>query len=309
MNHIINAPVLLIGFNRPDLIKKAFANIRSVKPGKLYIAIDGPRDSKPEDVTLCKEVIAITKNVDWKCEVRYLIREKNLGCKLGVSSAISWALKDEDRIIVIEDDIVVAPAFFAFADELLEKYKNDDRIAMISANQYTPIEIEQDYLFTKYGHIWGWATWRRVWDNFNVELPSLKNDIEKGLLKNIGYTKKEQLYIEKFAYRLLNLINHKTINTWDYQFAYHRIRNKLFSIAPRVNLASNIGTYSSRTDTESKENENYYTRENLFILSKHPQKIELSFDYDKYHFKNHINRRPSLVKRAFMKAIRILKIK
>lgn len=306
MNELIKAPVLLIGFNRPDVIKKSFDCIRSARPKKLYVAVDGPREFRPEDVQLCKDVIDITKNVDWKCEAKYLIREKNLGCKLGVSSAISWALKDEDRIIIIEDDIIVAQPFFAFANELLEKYKNDDRISMISANQYTPIEIEQDYVFTKYGHIWGWATWRRVWSSFDVELPSLESDIEEGLLKNIGCTRKEQGHIEKFANNLLYIIRKNTINTWDFQFAYFRFRNKLLSIAPRVNLASNIGTTSSRTDSVSKKNEYYYPAENFFILSKHPPKIELNCTYDKYHFKKHINCRRSLVIRIFMKAFRIL---
>ena len=144
----IEAPVLLIAFNRPDTTKIAFESIRQVKPKKLYVAIDGPRSNKQGEVTLCKQVVKITQNVDWECDANYLIRENNLGCKHAVTGAIDWALKNEDRIIVIEDDIVAVPAFFSYAEKLLEKFKDDERIAMISANQYTPIEMENDYLFT-----------------------------------------------------------------------------------------------------------------------------------------------------------------
>ena len=126
------APVLLIAFNRPNTTREVFESIRKVRPEKLYVAIDGPRHYKQGESDVCEQVIEITKNVNWKCETKYLIREKNLGCKYGVSGAISWALENEESVIVIEDDIVPVSSFFYFAEALLEKYKNDERIAMIS---------------------------------------------------------------------------------------------------------------------------------------------------------------------------------
>jgi len=302
-------PVLLIAFNRPDTTKEAFESIRNAKPKKLYVAIDGPRSHKPAEELLCKEVLAITKQVDWECDAKYLIRKKNIGCKLGVTSALSWALEKEDRIIIIEDDIVAAPSFFSFAEELLERYKDDKRIAMISANQYTPIEMEDDYLFTKYGHIWGWATWKRIWDKFDVNVPELETAVNDGLKDFSLMNAKECKYYKKYFSLYYEKIKSKTENAWGPQFVFFRHRYKLLSIAPKVNLASNIGITSSRNDTMSLINENYYPAEKLFILKKHPKKIELSHDYEIHHFKNHINNDLSFTKRAFRKVIKILNLK
>lgn len=305
----LEAPVLLIGFNRPDTIQQVFEKIREVQPAKLYVAVDGPRHNKVGEAELVEKVRQLVQQVDWQCNVKYLFRENNLGCKRGVSGAISWALENEDRVIIVEDDIVAVQSFFSFADELLEKYKDDERIAMISANNYTPLDfMTSDYLFSKYGHIWGWATWKKVWDKFDVDLPYLKEDLQKGFLKTIGLPKDEMRYFEKYAKKIIFLKENNTVNTWDYQFAYYRIRNSLLSIVPRVNLASNIGTTSSRTDIIDLINKNYYAADNSFILSEHPDKVECDLEYDKHHFKNHINRKSPLIRRIISKALRTFKL-
>lgn len=296
------SPVLLIAFNRPDTTQKVFNSIKAYQPKKLYVAIDGPRHGVQGERDRCKAVLDITSNVDWDCDSQYLVREKNLGCQLGVYSAISWALENEDRIIIIEDDIVAVPAFFSFANVLLEKYKDDERIAMISANQYTSMpDISDDYVFTKYGHIWGWATWKRVWDNFDMNLPYLENDIETNYLKQIGLQGDELNHFIKRARTIQNSIENGTMNTWDSQFGYFRLRNQLISIAPRVNLASNIGTTSSRTGKSNVVNRHFYPSDNNFVLNMHPQIIECSTRYDKHHFRKHINKKKPLFKRLLKK--------
>lgn len=308
MRDRITAPVLLIAFNRPDTTIITFESIRKVKPQKLYIAIDGPRNNKPDEPELCKEVLKITKQIDWDCEAKYLIREQNLGCKLGVTSAISWSLEKEERIIVIEDDIVAVPAFFSFAEELLEKYKDDERIAMISANQYTPIKMEDSYLFTKYGHIWGWATWKRVWDKFDVFLPDIESSVIGGLSEFSYINNSEHKYHQKYFSLWMEKILSKTENAWGPQFVFFRHRNNLLSIAPRVNLASNIGTTSSRTDNVAKINEHYFPADKSFYLLDHPKKVELNTAYDYHHFKKHIINKSTLIKRIFRKVKKILKL-
>lgn len=309
MKDKIETPVLLIAFNRPDTTQIVFNSIREVKPTKLFVAIDGSRSHKLEEAALCTQVLEITKKIDWDCEAKYLIRDKNVGCKLGVSGAISWVLEEEDRVIVIEDDIIATTSFFYFAQELLEKYKDDDRVAMISANNYTPIKtIDSDYIFTKYGHIWGWATWKRVWDKFDIELPYLKDDIKNGHLKSIGLSKNELPFYLKYSKKILNSFENNTINAWGPQFVYFRMRNNMLSIAPRVNLASNIGSTSSRTNTIADYKEHFYPADNSFVLLKHPDIVECNFEFDNYHFKRHINRK-SFIEKALYRALRILKLK
>lgn len=305
----LEAPVLLIGFNRPDTTQQVFDKIREVQPAKLYFAVDGPRHNQEGEAELVANVKQIVKQVDWQCNVKCLFRGNNLGCKFGVSGAISWALENEDRVIIVEDDIVAVPSFFHFAEELLEKYKDDDRIAMISGNNYTPINtIKCDYLFSKYGHIWGWATWKRVWDKFDVNLPYLKEDIEKEYLKTLGLQTEEMKYFEKYARNILYLIENNKMNAWGYQFSYYRIRNSLLSIVPRVNLASNIGTTSSRTDNIALTNEHFYAADNNFNLSNHPDNVACDLDYDKHHFKKHINRKSPLITRIIRKALTTFKL-
>lgn len=294
----MNVPVLLIAFNRPDTTAIVFQKIREAKPNKLYVAVDGPRKEKLGEDILCQEVIDITKQIDWNCEAKYLIQEKNLGCGLGVTKAISWIFETEEMAIILEDDIVAVQSFFNFAEELLVKYKDEEKVAMISANNYTPdYSMTEDYVFTKYGHIWGWATWKRVWDKFDINVPYIEDDLKNKKLKRNEISKQEYAYFKKYAQMILKSINNKTINTWDYQFAYFRISNNLLSIAPRVNLASNIGTASSRTDSVAKINKNYYPADESFILYNHPIRIECNFNYDKTHFKIHINKKTPLIKR------------
>ncbi|HSV88427.1 MAG TPA: hypothetical protein VLH61_07275 [Bacteroidales bacterium] len=309
MDTTIYTPVLLIGFNRPDTIKVSFDYIRKTKPQKLYVAIDGPRNNKPGEQELSNQVLRITRQIDWNCDAKYLIREKNIGCKLNVTGAISWVLEKEDRVIIIEDDVVAEPAFFSFAEELLEKYKDDERIAMISSNQYTPIEMEADYLFTKYGHIWGWATWKRVWKKFDVNVPEIEAVVSSGF-KDISFINNiEYPYFKKYFGFWMEKIKNKTDNAWGPQFFFFRLRNNLLSIAPKVNLASNIGVSSSRTDSVSKRNENYYSAERSFVLTNHTKKVEINNEYDIHHFKKLINRKPSMVIRLFWKALSILNYK
>lgn len=308
MKNKIETPVLLIAFNRPDTTMVSFNAIRKVKPKKLYVAIDGPRSNKQAEAELCKQVLEITQNVDWECDAHYLIREMNLGCKLGVTGAITWALQSEVSVIIIEDDIVAVPAFFSYAEKLLEKYKDDERIAMISANQYTPIEMDNDYVFTKYGHIWGWATWKRVWDKFDVNVPDLENTI-KNELSNMSFeNENERRYIKKYYSSWLTKIKNNTENAWGPQFSFFRRQNGLLSIAPRVNLASNIGNNSSRTNAVSKINKNYYPANDSFILRSHPDKVVCDKVYDMHHFKHHINHKTPLYEKVFNKGLQILKL-
>ncbi|TVZ22994.1 hypothetical protein JM84_1910 [Dokdonia sp. Hel_I_63] len=284
-------PVLLIAFNRPDTTIKVMETLELVRPKKLYVAIDGPRSGRPEERILVEEVIKITKNISWECEAHYLIREYNVGCKNGVSGAISWVLEKEDRVIIIEDDIIAVPEFFNFAEELLERYKNDERIGMISANNYTPVSSSSDYLLTNYGHIWGWATWKRVWEKFDVAVPQIYNTLENNLSEMEFASNSEKRYFKKSFSKLATQLKNNSENTWDHQFGFFRLQNKLRSIVPRVNLASNIGENSSRDEqNNSKPLEHFYLSDKKFKLTNHPVSLKWNKAYDKHHFKNHIDK-------------------
>lgn len=301
----IQTPVLLIAFNRPEITKRSFSSISMVKPSKLYIAIDGPREGFPSDVDLCNEVLEIVKQVSWKCEVQYLVRDQNIGCKNAVYDAISWVFRSETSVIIIEDDIVAPPSFFNFMELLLCKYQFDNRIAMISGNQYTPTLTDVDYFFTRYGHIWGWATWKRVWDKFNIEVPYLDNMLQNKLSDFSFITKRERKYHLRTLRNVYSLISQGTINTWDHQFAIFRLANGLLSIAPRCNLASNIGFESSRNNYNKNPELFYFRSDTSFVCLRHPKQVIRDESYDMFHFDNFIFKKRWLLKKIFDKIMNL----
>jgi GR25 family glycosyltransferase involved in LPS biosynthesis len=287
----MESPILYIVFNRPEVTEITFQKIKEIKPKKLYIVIDAARTDKKGEYLLVERVknIVSQKNINWNCELKYLVREENYGCKKNITTAISWALEKEDRLIILEDDIVITKAFIEFANEMLEKYKNTENVAMVSANNYTPLKsLKSDYLFSNYGHIWGWATWKRVWSKFDVEVPDLEWTVANDLSDMKFVSKKEKKYYKHYFSMWLEKIKSKTENAWGPQFFFFRRQNNLLSIVPKVNLASNIGVFSSRTGIKAKKNNFYFESTENYKVLKHPKEIACDVTYEKYHFKKHI---------------------
>jgi hypothetical protein len=307
MNSTIKVPVLLIGFNRPEVIKESFAYIRKAKPKKLYVAIDGPRKDKHGEVDLVEAVRKIVQEVDWDCETHYKFSSENQGAEITVSSAVTWVLKNEEFVIVLEDDIIAPISFLNFAQEMLIKYAKNENIYMISSNQTTPIKLpnDEDYLFGIYGHIWGWATWKRAWDNFDLKINDFDSLLDTDKLDEITHTKAEK----KLWISTINKMKQKGVgkNTWDICWSYIRWKEQGLSVIPRVNLSSNIG--ATGLHSKGKTSQHFRTFDDNFIANNHPKEVKQNVEYDTHHFNNHINKRPSILKRAIGKTLRILKIK
>lgn len=310
----ITTPILLVGFNRADDILQSFNSIKAVKPTKLYVSIDGPRPSKVGEDLKVQEVIDVVKKVDWECEVQYRFLKDNLGCKGNMTSAISWVFEREDRVIVIEDDIVAPYSFFLFQQQMLEKYKDDKRIGLVSGNNYTPRQNNKaDYIFSMYaGHIWGWGTWKRVWDNFDLDLPGINDNVKNNLFQmKDTFNNWRELYYYRREYKNLGYcITLGKDNFWALHFAYYRHLNKLLNIVPRVNLASNIGICSSRVNANSDVNKNYYAFNPDFRVIKHSN-VERDKDYDYYHLVNHLDKMSfrSRIKMHIRNLIREIQVK
>ena len=153
-----NVPILFIIFNRPETAERVFSEIKNIKPKELFVAADGPRLNVYGETEKCEKVREIIKQIDWECEVKTLFRENNLGCKVAVSSAINWFFENVEEGIILEDDCLPDASFFYFCQSLLEKYRSNDEIAMISGNHFGTDRIGSfDYYFTRIPHIWGWG--------------------------------------------------------------------------------------------------------------------------------------------------------
>lgn len=300
---MIQAPILFITFNRPGTTQIVFNALKKVKPAKLYVFNDGPRLGNDSDKEARNEISRILNQVDWDCELKVNLCENNLGCGIGVSTAISWAFNNEDRLIVLEDDTVPAVPFYNYCSELLEKYKDDSRICMISGNNYTEEHNGSDnsYFFSKYGHIWGWATWKRVWDKFDLEMKDWPFFKDSNQLQNIFSRKREQRYFNDYFKRIYDK---KCVNAWGPQWFYCRIKNYGFSIVPRNNLVTNIGVKGVHTGKETKAH--FKPINEHYIIVKEPKFILCNEYYDKYHFKQIISKKGSLIYKIIRKSRKIV---
>jgi len=195
---VLPVAVLLIAFNRPQLLAALIERLRLVRPARVYLAIDGPRPSRAGEAGLVNECRALVTAIDWPCEVFTLFRSTNLGCGLGVSSAISWFFTYEERGIILEDDILPDATFFKFCLELLERYQEDERVFSISGCNYVPkamISRSGEYRFSRLPHVWGWATWRRSWECYEFDMRHwLKRLGVRGLWRGSGRSVPEMFY-------------------------------------------------------------------------------------------------------------------
>ena len=192
--HIINeAPVLLITFNRTDTTLRVFNAIRKAKPPKLYVFNDGPRKNNENDRKAREEINQIIDKIDWKCDLTLFFPEKGFGPGFGPANAISWAFEKEDRLIILEDDCVPSQPFFSFCNHILEKYNDDTRVWLVSGRSHqqgSKFFEKQDYIFSHYGHTWGWATWKRCWDHFDLEMKKWPDFYQNGGFSNVFCSEK-----------------------------------------------------------------------------------------------------------------------
>lgn len=279
----LNTPILFIIFNRPELSKVVFERIREVKPKKLYVAADGPRDLKPKEKALCEETRQILKQIDWPCELKTLFRESNLGCGRAVSSAISWFFQMEEMGIILEDDIVPDLSFFPYCSQLLEYYKNDSTVMQINGCNFQQGQLRGDgsYYFSAFPHVWGWASWRRAWQNYDFNLSDVNYFYNLNKLKFYFKEKK----ILNTWYEIFFKMNQKLIDTWDYQWNYAIWNVKGKVIAPNVNLISNIGFGIDATHTHDQDSKFANLTTSSIDNVLHPTNTFINKEADLFTFK------------------------
>lgn len=277
----INTAILFLVFNRLDTTKEVFSSIQKARPARLYIAADGARLDKSGE----KEKVEAVKNyvfnnIDWDCEVKTLFRETNLGCKVAVSSAIDWFFEHEEYGIILEDDCVPSDSFYRYCEELLELYKDDDRIAMISGDnfQFGKNKTEDSYYFSRYCHIWGWATWRRAWKHYDASARVWPLALEQSLLPSIFQSKSEQRYWSG----VFQAIYEGKIDTWDYQWVLTAWSQGMVSIIPERNLIKNIGFGIDATHTHGDSIYAEMPAEDMVFPLRHPQTYILNYNADTF---------------------------
>ncbi len=294
MNWQLNTPVAFLIFNRPDTTARVFETIRAAQPPKLLVVADGPRLNTPGDADKCKAVRAIIENIDWPCTVLTNYSDVNLGCKRRVSSGLDWVFDTVEEAIILEDDCLPDPTFFRFCQELLDKYRDDERIMMISGDnfQFGRRRSEYSYYYSRYSHIWGWASWRRAWKHYDVEMKLWPTFKVGGWLNDcLGDARSAKYWTQTF-----DKVYRGTINTWDYQWTFACWMQHGLSVLPKVNLVSNVGFHADATHTAGHSSFSEMRTEPLSFPLQHPPFLVRDAVADDITQKTHV--KPSLRVRA-----------
>ena len=271
-------PVLFIIFNRPALTRRVFAAIREARPAQLFVAADGPRADRPGEAELCAEARSVVEGVDWPCQVKTLFREKNLGCKLGPSTAITWFFTQVDEGIILEDDCLPHPSFFPFCAELLERFRDDSRVFIVSGtNDLGNWKATEYSYFYTLGDTPGWATWKRAWQHFDLELTSWTDATAQQKMLDFG---RRAPFLARDIARGCQAVLQKNLDAWDYQWIFDRIRHGGLGPVPAVNLVSNIGFGKDATHTKSSHP--LYADRPVYAMQfplRHNPEIHIDYEY------------------------------
>jgi len=284
----MKSAVTLIFFNRPDTLLKVFEQVRLAKPPKLFLVQDGAREGNDRDVVRIEACRKIVENVDWDCEVHTNYSDVNLGCGVRPQSGISWVLQQEERTIILEDDCVPEPTFFEYCDELLERYKDDERICYISGlNHFEEWDFGgSSYGFTKGGAIWGWATWRRAWEKYDYSVNGINDPYVVRHIKTVLAGDDARVNLWK---KTNGLVKEKAdISYWDVQWGFVKYSQNQLVIVPKYNMICNIGVGPDSTHDVggSAIHRKYFDYNNMPVKALelpliHPKHMLCDTEYDR----------------------------
>ena len=285
----LRTPIAFFIFNRPDTTGRVFEEIRKARPPKLLVVGDGPRADRPDEAEKCQAARSTIDTVDWPCEVLTKYSDVNLGCKVRISSGLDWVFEQVEETIILEDDCLPHLSFFRFCEELLDRYRDDKRICMISGNNFQQgkIRTRNSYYFSRYTHIWGWASWQRAWKRYDVNMEVWPEIRDKGWLYEMPLKKKVMSYWTT----IFENVYKNVIDTWDYQWLFACWIQNGLSILPNVNLVSNIGFNKEATHTKRNKCDNIKTEPMIFPLA-HPRYVLRNFEADQYTETNHYAIKP-----------------
>jgi len=299
----LQTPIAFFVFNRPATTRRVFKAISEARPTNLLLIADGPREFKDGDSEACQQVREIVARVDWPCDVYQNFSETNLGCQERMISGLNWVFSLVEEAIILEDDCLPDSSFFPFCQELLERYRGDDRVAYISgANLVERYGKPADsYYFSRIGGIWGWATWRSEWMRYDRHLadwPELRAQ------RILGEIFDEPRAVE-FWTQIFNAMHEKRgPNTWDYQWLYTCLKNNSLAIVPSSNLVANIGFGADATHTIEEDPQLMLQANSIDFPLKHPCSLVPSRMLDRYRVHDMLP--PSIAQRILKKSRRIL---
>jgi hypothetical protein len=298
-------PVLLLAFNRPDTTAKVIDALREARPKSVFFAVDGARSDRVNERERVSAVHRLAETIDWDCNIQTLFRDTNLGCKVAVSEAITWFFDHVESGIVLEDDCVAHPSFFSFAAELLDRYREDERVCMISGDNFQLGRQRSPYSYypSRFTHIWGWASWRRAWRVYDHAMSRWPEQRAAGWLQTyLGNTQAARYWT-----RVFDETHGERNSSWAYRWTYSAWDNDALTLIPEVNLVSNIGFGDQATHTLNKRNRfAALPLESMSFPLRHPPELIHVAEADAFTQQS-IFRDPPLWKRVARKGFRLIR--
>ncbi|MFZ5437828.1 MAG: glycosyltransferase family 2 protein [Patescibacteria group bacterium] len=266
-------PIVFIFYNRPDYVDQAFVSLREIKPKKIYLVADGPKNNQEKKLTDETRKL-VEQNITWPAKVIKIYASRNMGLRNRIVSGLNQVFEKEETAIILEDDCVSNPSFFVFTEQLLIKYKNNKHIGSITGdnflfNKKTP---QASYYFSQYPHSWGWATWKRAWKLFDNEMTDWQQ-----VWKNHHYSSP---LVKYYWYLIFTAVSKLKIDSWAYRWTYSSFKHNLLTIIPAKNLVKNIGFGEQATNTKYKSNVNSLKANKINFPLKHPSKIKQNEQFD-----------------------------
>ena len=309
----LKTPVILIVFNRPELTRQVFTRVAAARPERLLIVADGPRPDRVGERERCAEVRAVVSAVDWPCEVEHNFADTNLGCRRRVISGLNWAFERVEEAIILEDDILPDASFFPFCEAMLERYREVDRVAMITGfnigadtvefSAESPPEASESYHFSALTHIWGWATWRRAWRHYDEHMTAWPEVRRAGRLREVF---SERSALRYWTPILDGMYRGTGPNTWDYQWMFANLAGARLSVTPAVNLIENIGFGAEATHVTDAEDAPCVGVGRMRFPLRHPETFAPAQAWDRIDPQLSGWHTPALPERVLRKARRML---
>jgi hypothetical protein len=244
---MLRTPVAFLIFNRPDTTATVFAAIAKARPATLLVVADGPRVTRRGEEALCAAARAVISQVDWPCQVLTNFSDRNLGCRRRVSSGIDWVFSLVEEAIFLEDDCLPDPSFFPFCEQMLDRFRSDSRVMHIGGTNFQGAArvSGESYYFSRHVHVWGWASWRRAWHHYDVDMGAWTWARATGRVSDILSTPMERRVLTP----LFDRVARGEIDTWDTQWTVACRAQNALSVVPSQNLVSNIGFRGDATHT------------------------------------------------------------
>lgn len=277
---MVETPVLYITFARPEYASQSFAAIKKAQPKKLYFYSNKARDEKLDEVARNLEVRSYINQIDWDCEVKTWFRDEYVDVFTSLWGAIDWVFDNEEKAIVIEEDVVASLAFFDYVDKLIDKYADNDKIWMISGNnaapKYSPEGIQ--YFISRLADIYGWASWRKVWKSIDRTISYWPEYSKTNHLSKYWNSRIIGSYYRKVGNKLFSNIS--TYNPWDFIFNNNRRKNNAYCIVPYTNLAKDIGVIGANHQVSQSNPLSIvsYNRKTFEVLQEPINDLPTSYD-------------------------------